>query len=80
MKPPRDLSGRDFANILCKHWGYTEVHQSGSHVILQTEIPGHQRISIPAHKALRIGTLNALVRLIADHKGVPREKILKSLL
>jgi len=79
MKSPRDLSGRELADVLCRHWDYREVHQTGSHIILQTETPTHQRIPIPAHKALRVGTLNAILRLVANHKGVLRDVILRSL-
>jgi predicted RNA binding protein YcfA (HicA-like mRNA interferase family) len=78
MKSPRDLSGRELADILCRNWEYREVHQAGSHIILQTETPTHQRIPIPAHKTLRIGTLNAILRFVAAHKGVSREDILRS--
>ena len=51
MKLPRDLKGSDLAKALCRDWGYRLVHQEGSHLILQTEIPSHQRISIPDHNA-----------------------------
>jgi predicted RNA binding protein YcfA (HicA-like mRNA interferase family) len=76
MKIPRDLSGEKLSKLLCKEWGYKVVHQVGSHIILQTEEPSHQRIPIPAHAALRIGTLNAIFRLVAKHKGVLKEEIL----
>ena len=76
MKLPRNLSGVRLSKILCKSWGYAKVHQTGSHIILDTEDPSKQRIAIPAHKALRIGTLNNILRTVADHKGVSREKIL----
>ncbi|HLQ00040.1 MAG TPA: type II toxin-antitoxin system HicA family toxin [Candidatus Limnocylindria bacterium] len=79
MKSPRDLSGRELADVLCRHWDYREVHQTGSHIILQTDTPKHQRIPIPAHRALRVGTLNAILRLVASHKGVLRDVILRSL-
>jgi predicted RNA binding protein YcfA (HicA-like mRNA interferase family) len=79
MKSPRDLSGRKFADALCKTWSYREIGQTGSHIILQTEQPGHQRIPIPVHKALRIGTLNAILRLVANHKGVSRQQILDTI-
>ena len=79
MKSPRDLSGRELADELCRRWDYREVHQTGSHIILQTETPTHQRIPIPAHKPLRVGTLNAILRLVANHKGVLRDVILRSL-
>lgn len=79
MKLPRDLSGRALVNCLCRHWNYKAVHQSGSHIILETEIPGHQRIPVPDHSFLRIGTLNAILRLVANHKGVSKEDILDTL-
>ena len=79
MKIPRDLSGRELVRALCKHWDYRVVNQVGSHVILQTETPGHQRISVPDHSPLRVGTLNAILRQVAEHKGITREDILDTL-
>jgi predicted RNA binding protein YcfA (HicA-like mRNA interferase family) len=79
MKTPRDLSGRQLATALCRKWDYREVAQSGSHIILQTESSRHQRLPIPAHKTLKIGTLNAILRLVAEHKGVSRDELLSSL-
>lgn len=75
MKLPRDLSGMDLVKVLCRDWAYQKVNQVGSHVVLQTEVPSSQRIAIPAHASLRIGTLNAILRSVADHKGVMREDI-----
>jgi len=46
---------------------------------LQTEIPQHHRLSVPDHKPLRIGTLNAILREVAAAKGVTREDILATL-
>ena len=80
MKLPRDLAGRELANGLCRRWGYREVAQTGSHIIPQTETLTHQRLPIPAHKVLRIGTLNEILRLVANHKDVTREAILESIL
>lgn len=79
MKIPRDLSGRELVRALCKHWDYRVVNQVGSHIILQTETPGHQRISVPDHSPLRVGTLNAILRQVAEHKGITREDILDTL-
>lgn len=79
MKLPRNLSGKELANALCRHWGYHQVHQVGSHLILETEVPAHQRIAIPAHASLRIGTLNAILKSVANHKQISREAILESL-
>jgi predicted RNA binding protein YcfA (HicA-like mRNA interferase family) len=55
------------------------MHQEGSHVILQTAIPGHQRLCVPNHSPLRVGTLNSIVRVVAAHKGVDRQAVLDSL-
>jgi predicted RNA binding protein YcfA (HicA-like mRNA interferase family) len=79
MKVPRDLSGAELIKALCRGWGYRKVHQEGSHVILQTETPGHQRLSVPDHNPLRVGTLNSIVRAVATHKGVDRQTVLDSL-
>ena len=79
MKLPRDLSGEDLIKHLCKRWEYERVHQVGSHVILQTETPGHHRIAVPDHSPLRVGTLNAILAAIAAHKGVSKEEILRGI-
>ena len=79
MKLPRDLSGENLIRHLCKRWGYTNVHQVGSHVILQTQQPTSHRIAVPAHNPLRIGTLNAILSAIAAHKNVTKAEILKNL-
>lgn len=77
MKLPRDLSGDDLIALLSKCWGYVKVHQVGSHVILQTQEPSPHRVAVPAHKCLRVGTLNAILSSVAAHKNVPKEAILK---
>jgi predicted RNA binding protein YcfA (HicA-like mRNA interferase family) len=79
MKLPRDLSGKQFVDCLRRHWGYVEVNQEGSHVVLETADPFHQRIAVPDHSALRVGTLNSLLRAVSRHKGVDRQRILDTL-
>jgi hypothetical protein len=49
MKIPRDVSGTHLANVLYRRWQYAKVHQVGSHIILETSEPTHQRIAIPEH-------------------------------
>ena len=72
MKLPRDLSGSDLIAALCRSWGYVKVNQVGSHIILQTQEPTPHRVAVPAHKALRVGTLNAILWSVANHKGADR--------
>lgn len=79
MKVPRDLSGSQLAKVLCRDWDYRSLHQEGSHILLQSETPGHQRLSVPNHSPLRIGTLNAILKAVASHKGVDRQILLDSL-
>ncbi len=79
MKVPRDLDGRALVRILCRDWDYRQVHQEGSHIILPTDTPGHQRLPVPDHSPLRIGTLSATLRVVARHKVVDREAILRGL-
>jgi len=79
MKLPRDLSGKELVAGLCRRWDYHVVHQVGSHVLLATDTPGHQRISIPTHKHLAVGTLGNILRAVAEHKGVSRDAILSSI-
>ena len=78
MKLPRNISGRELVKALIRHWGYRQVNQVGSHIILQTEEPGHHRISVPDHSPLRIGTLNGILRAVAEAKGVAREDLIAS--
>ncbi|TAM80566.1 MAG: addiction module toxin, HicA family [Acidobacteria bacterium] len=75
---PRDLSGEALVKALSRSWGYHVVHQEGSHIVLETAEPSHQRIVVPAHRQLRIGTLSTILRLVARHKGVERDAILRS--
>ncbi len=79
MKIPRDLSGHDLVNMLCRNWGYRVIHKEGSHIVLETEEPSHQRVAVPAHKNVRVGTLNAILRAVGKHKGVERQELLNSL-
>ena len=79
MRLPRDLSGAELARMLCARFGYLQVHQTGSHIILDTEEPSHHRLAILAHRSLRVGTLNSILRAVAAHKRVPRSELLAAL-
>lgn len=77
MKLPRNLSGADLIKLLIKHFGYQRINQEGSHVILETTNPRPHRISIPDHSPLRIGTLNSILRAVAQVQGTSKEDILR---
>ncbi|ACB53263.1 hypothetical protein cce_3915 [Crocosphaera subtropica ATCC 51142] len=52
MKIAKNLKGSYLAKVLCRSWDYIIVHQQCSHIIPETHIPKHQRISIPNHTAV----------------------------
>ncbi len=76
MRLPRDLSGTDLIKLLCKHHDYRRVNQEGSHFILETDSPRHHRLAVPDQNPLRIGTLNAILRSVAELKGLEKDEIL----
>ena len=45
-------------------------------MILETDSPRHHRLAVPDHNPLRIGTLNAILRTVAEVKGGKKEDIL----
>lgn len=79
MKLPRDWSGDEFAGLLQKY-GYVITRQTGSHMRLTTSQGGEHHITIPRHNSLRVGTLNNVLRDIAQHFGMDRDTLLSSLL
>ena len=58
---------------------YVKVHQVGSHIILETSEPAHQRIAIPDQAPIRLGTLLSILRAVAGHKGVGRDAVIATL-
>ena len=78
MKLPRDLSGQDLVKVL-ERLGYEVSRQTGSHIRVTTQRNGEHHITIPAHDPIKIGTLNAILRDVADHAELSREELLKEL-
>jgi hypothetical protein len=54
-------------------------HQTGCHIRLTTQMNGEHHITISAHNPIKVRTLNAIVRDVADHAGLTREEILTRL-
>ena len=76
MKLPRDLSGTSLARKLSQ-FGYKQTRQTGSHLRLtRTTAQGTHHITIPRHKDLRLGTLNAILSEIASHLGISKTELL----
>ena len=79
MKLPRDLDGDELAKLL-RQLDYKTTRQVGSHIRLTTTRNGEHHITIPRHRPLRIGTLNAILRDVAQHLDMSRDELLDALL
>ena len=75
MKLPRDLSGADLVKALAR-LGYEVSHQTGSHIRLTTQRNGEHHVTVPAHDSIKVGTLNAILRDVAEHADLSREELL----
>lgn len=78
MRLPRDVSGNELAKQL-KRYGY-EITRQTAHLRLTSTIRGFEHdITIPAHKALRVGTLSAILSDIAGYLDLPKEELAQEL-
>ncbi len=78
MKLPRDTGGRQLAKLL-ERYGYQVTWQTGSHLRLTTSRGGEHHITIPAHEALRVGTLSAILQEVAVHLNRDRTALIQEL-
>lgn len=79
MRLPRDVSGDELGKKLGK-FGYTITRQTGSHMRL-TRIAkeGNHHITIPKHKDPKLGTLNSIVKDVAEYLGMARDELVRKL-
>ena len=78
MKLPRAICGMEFAEIL-KKYDYGISRQTGSHMRLTTLRQGEHHVTIPAHQALKVGTLEGIVHAVADHLQIDKVDLMKAL-
>jgi len=78
LKLPRDVSGLSLAKQLEK-LGYIITRQTGSHIRLTTLKNSEHHVTIPAHKNIKIGTLNSILIDIANHFKITKEELIKIL-
>jgi hypothetical protein len=78
MRLPRDLTGKKFAKMV-EVLGYRIERQTGSHIRLTTINNGEHHITIPNHSPIKVGTLNAILKDIANHFGTTREDLIDQL-
>jgi predicted RNA binding protein YcfA (HicA-like mRNA interferase family) len=68
MKLLRDINGDALARHLERRWGYVRTGQSGSHIKLRTESPSGHTVIVPAHKPMKLGTCQSILKDVASHK------------
>ena len=78
MKLPRDLDGEKLAKLLRK-FGYEITRQTGSHMRLTTHLNGEHHITIPKHRPLKLGTLNSILKDVAEHLGISKKELMEEL-
>lgn len=77
MRIPRDWSGDELIKRLGR-LGYVPTRQSGSHVRLtRADDGGDHHLTVPLHDPVRIGTMNAILRDVADRLNLTREEALR---
>ena len=75
MKLPRDIGGEELA-LLLKRYGYEKTRQTGSHIRLTSTLQGTEHhVTIPKHKALRLGTLNGILNEVASYLEMEKENL-----
>jgi predicted RNA binding protein YcfA (HicA-like mRNA interferase family) len=76
LRIPRNLSGRELCKILEKY-GYSTTRQSGSHIRLTNHrmATGHS-ITIPDHDPIKIGTLNKILKDVAEYLKINKETLI----
>jgi predicted RNA binding protein YcfA (HicA-like mRNA interferase family) len=78
VRLPRDVSGAQLAKALSRY-GYTVTRQTGSHLRITTTRGGEHHVTIPARAELRVGTVAAILREVAEHLGMPRQQLIEEL-
>lgn len=75
MKLPRDISGVELARLLGRY-GYLSMRQTGSHIRLTSNVQGAEHhITIPAHRSLKVGTLNGILSDVAEYLDLDRNRL-----
>jgi len=65
----RVLSGEQACAILMRH-GFVEARRRGSHIVMQKRFADTTlTVPVPNHAALRIGTLQSIIRQSGVHRA-----------
>ena len=71
---------RSFQEGLRPPPGESEERQRGSHMTLtRTDGDESHSVTVPRHRALRVGTLGGIVGDVAEHLGVTQDEVRREL-
>ena len=81
MRLPRDLSGGEVARLLGRHYGYRINRNRGSHTTVTAETPSGVRhsVTVPRHRNVSLGTLDAIVGDVAKAFGLAKMEVRETL-
>ena len=76
MKLPRDFSGAEVARRLARHYGYRVTPSRGSYMTVTLTAGGEQhQVTVPRHRDVRVGTLDAIVADVAAFLGLAKPAV-----
>lgn len=73
------ISGRELIRRLSKAYNYEIIRQKGSHIRIRTYEKGRHSLTVPDHKELDKGLLDALISAVAQHRGVDKSEVIDEL-
>ena len=81
MKLPRDLSGEEVVRLLVRRFEYQIIRTRGSHMTVRRETTSDQphNVTVPRHRNLSVGTLDAIIGDVAKAVGLPKAEVRETL-
>jgi len=80
MRLPRDLSGREVARLLTRHYGYRVARTQGSHMtVMLTVGTDRHSVTVPRHRDIRAGTLDAIAGDVAKFLRLSKREVRETL-
>ena len=72
MKVPRDCTGESPVKAL-SCLVYSLSRQTGSYLRVTTSVRGGHHVTVPSHNPIRVGTLHAILKDVAEHHAMTVE-------
>ncbi|MCY7361868.1 MAG: type II toxin-antitoxin system HicA family toxin [Ignavibacteria bacterium] len=76
---PRNIDCKTLVKALEKA-GFIQTRQKGSHIrMTRLSEEGSIHVTIPNHSPIKIGTLNSIIKGLAEDLNIPKEEFIKNL-